>query len=247
MAIKNLFSLDCDVPPGHQKTPTDDGTFTLENLRFQENCHSTAGAYQETLFNYVLGTEIQKKVHLPEIKIFEVGFGLGFGPIATFEHLADYPGKIHFYSSEIDENLLHWFRDSSSKEINQTFPYRELKRTQEHGILTYKASSKNRTLTVFVGDLNKIKDQLELNNIHAIYQDPFSPKKNPTLWTTEWFSFLKSISSPDVILSTYSASHSVHENLKTSGWLVSRAPGFAHKRSSTRATLIEGAYKGPVK
>ena len=76
---KNLFSLDCDVPPGHQKTPTEDGTFTLENLSFQENCHSTAGAYQETLFNYIQGTEIQKKVHLPEINIFEVGFGLGFG------------------------------------------------------------------------------------------------------------------------------------------------------------------------
>lgn len=247
MTTKNLFSLDCDVPPGHQKTPTEDGTFTLENLTFQENCHSTAGAYQETLFNYIQGTEIQKKLHLPEINIFEVGFGLGFGPIATFEKLAHYPGKINFYSSEIDENLINWFRDSSSEEINQTFPYRHLKLAKDCEVPTYQATSKNRELRIFIGDLDKIKGRLKLNNIHAIYQDPFSPKKNPTLWTQEWFSFLKSISSPEVVLSTYSASHSVHEHLKASGWFVYRAPGFAHKRSSTRATLSEGAYQGPVK
>ena len=80
MKTIQFFSLDCETPPNHKKTPTEDGTFTLESNLFTENCHSTAGAYEETLFNYVNGTEV-KKSKQAEIKIFEVGFGLGLGPL----------------------------------------------------------------------------------------------------------------------------------------------------------------------
>jgi tRNA U34 5-methylaminomethyl-2-thiouridine-forming methyltransferase MnmC len=72
---------------------------------------------------------------------------------------------------------------------------------------------------------------------HAIYQDAFSPKKNPTLWTKEWFSFLRSISTEDVILSTYSASTSIRKSLHEAGWKIQQGEKFGRKRTSTRATL----------
>ena len=250
MKANHFFSLDCLAPPGHKKTPTDDGTFTLESELFSENCHSTAGAYEETLFNYVHGTELSHKTKLTEINIFEVGFGLGLGPIATFKELHTYEGVINFYSSELDKNLIQWFIRSISEETNKIFPFTELSLIQEQGSpLKFVAKSKKRKLEIIIGDLLENKKFLAsyLKDIHAIYQDPFSPKKNPDLWTEDWFQFLKSISHQEVILSTYSASHSVQKNLGEAGWNVLRAPGFAHKRSSTRATLKQGIFTGKTK
>jgi Uncharacterized conserved protein len=141
------------------------------------------------------------------------------------------------------------FIKSTSKECNKLFPFDQLTKIQSDNLTIYKTSIGNRSLEVLIGDLkdNQPKISTYLKNIHAIYQDPFSPKKNPTLWSKDWFETLKNISSSDVILSTYSASHSVHQNLEAAGWNVYRAPGFAHKRSSTRATLKEGVYSGPIK
>jgi tRNA U34 5-methylaminomethyl-2-thiouridine-forming methyltransferase MnmC len=250
MKTNQFFSLDCGSPPGHKKTPTNDGTFTLESERFTENCHSTAGAYEETLFNYINGTELKNKLSLPSLNVFEVGFGLGIGPLATFQELNNYPGELNYYSSELDENLIHWFKSSVSDHAISLFPFDQLMPfTYRNGLKSFKAKNGNRTLEIFIGDLTKIDKDIEniLGNIHAIYQDPFSPKKNPELWSQSWFETLKKISHPEVILSTYSASHSVHDNLSRSGWHVTRAPGFAHKRSSTRATLKEDIYQGPIK
>ena len=130
------------------------------------------------------------------------------------------------------------------------FPFTELSLIQEQGSpLKFVAKSKKRKLEIIIGDLLENKKFLAsyLKDIHAIYQDPFSPKKNPDLWTEDWFQFLKSISHQEVILSTYSASHSVQKNLGEAGWNVLRAPGFAHKRSSTRATLKQGIFTGKTK
>ena len=243
----NFFSLDSKVPPGHEKMPTDDGTFTFQSSLFQENCHSTSGAYEETVFNYIEGTQLKNKLHLPEINIFEVGFGLGYGPLSTFYHLRNYKGQINFYSTELDENLLAWFRTSTNNFANKIFPFYQLEKKNESK--SFYVKNENRTLEIFTGDIIQNQQMIfeRLQNIHAIFQDPFSPKKNPTLWTKDWFIQLKKISHETVILSTYSASQSVHDNLTNAGWIIYKAPGFSHKRSSTRATIQSGIYTGPIK
>lgn len=248
--MNNFFSLDCQTPPNHKKTPTEDGTFTLESKLFSENCHSTAGAYEETLFNYINGTELKNKLTYPVLNIFEVGFGLGLGPIATFNELKDYPGQINFYSGELDENLISWFKTSVNDEAKSIFPFDQLSPRQNSlGLKSYLHHHQNRKLEIFIGDFLDMMPilQKQLRDIHAIYQDPFSPKKNPDLWSENWFQMLKRIAHPNVILSTYSASHSVQKNMAASGWNVLNAPGFSHKRSSTRATLNTGIYLGPTK
>ena len=72
---------------------------------------------------------------------------------------------------------------------------------------------------------------------HAIYQDAFSPKRNATLWTYEWFKLLKSASHQQVTLSTYSSSSSIRKSMIKAGWKVYKGEKFGPKRSSTRARL----------
>ena len=51
-----------------------------------------------------------------------------------------------------------------------------------------------------------------------IWQDAFSPRKNPDLWSADWFDKLKKSASPDAHLFTYSVAGTVKEALTTSGW-----------------------------
>ncbi|ATH07908.1 hypothetical protein BIY24_08080 [Halobacteriovorax marinus] len=69
----------------------------------------------------------------------------------------------------------------------------------------------------------------------AIYQDAFSPKKNPSLWTKEWFTELKEHSDERCILSTYSAAMGVRKALMEANWNVFRREGYGEKRSTTIA------------
>jgi len=215
-------------PKGHQIVLTDDGTYTLFSEAFQEACHSTAGAKDETILHYIEGCRILDKsnIHSP-IVILEVGFGLGIGLLTTIEKLPKNT-KCHFISVEIDRDLLEWFKNEHP-ELN--FQWKE-------NLLQGQFESVE--ITIVQGDARKELPRYLENNpteFHAVYQDAFSPKRNPILWTKEWFLLLKQYSHPEVILSTYSASNSIRKSLHETGWGVQKGDKFGLKRTSTRAVL----------
>lgn len=233
-------------PAGHQLVLTEDGTFTFFSEAFQEACHSTAGAKNETILHYIEGCKILEKsnFHSPLV-IFEVGFGLGIGFLTTLEKLSS-DKEWHFISVELDINLLNWF-------VGQ---HPELNLKWDNNLL--KGSIGNVTVTVIYGNAREeLPRYLNMHptKFHAIYQDAFSPKRNPVLWTKEWFALLREHSSPDVILSTYSASNSIRKGLHESGWGVQKGEKFGQKRTSTRAVLnhptdpeiLELLLRSPVK
>jgi tRNA U34 5-methylaminomethyl-2-thiouridine-forming methyltransferase MnmC len=216
--------------PNHQVVETQDGSFTLFSERFQESCHSLAGAREETIHQYVKGCEIEKKIlEQQELRILEVGFGLGVGFLTTLEFLKDSQHSWRFVSLELDEDLVRWF-------FKTHFPDAGVSQNEN----IFSLSERNWTLEIVTGDARKCLPKY-LNDLpttfHAIYQDAFSPKKNPTLWTVEWFDLLKSASSPDAILSTYSSSSSIRKSLDEAGWKLYEGGKFGTKRSSTRARL----------
>lgn len=209
------------IPKGHQLVITKDQSPSLFNETFQENLHSFDGAFSETIYNFIEGCELKNHQGL-ELSVLEVGFGTGMGFFVTLDFLRKtFPGKkLLFYSLEIDRDLAKWaIRD---------LPYIENENCLE-------ATGPDFSLKVILGDaVNSIKHQ-KLGPFDAIYQDPFSPKKNPTLWTTKWFSLLLPLAGPNCILSTYSASTSIRIALLKAGWAVFNRKGFSGKRASTIA------------
>lgn len=216
------------LPPGHNLVVTEDGSFTLFSEAFGEACHSTTGAKTETILHYLEGCKILDKTeHHSPLTILEVGFGLGVGFLTTLEKIPA-GKKWHFISMELDKNLLDWFKDN----------HPELNLQWNENLLS--ASGEDFKLTIIQGDARiKVPEYLATHPtiFHAIYQDAFSPKRNPVLWTKEWFTLLKAHSHPDVILSTYSASASIRKSLHETGWGVQKGEKFGPKRTSTRAVL----------
>ena len=215
--------------PNHYKLIlTDDGSETLFSEDFNEACHSTAGAIEETRFHYLQGCELE---HLAskydENNILEVGFGAGVGWSETKKFFLARPQiKLNFFSLELDENLIPWSTP-------------EAKRVEREGRISYHHTEMNTHLSVLIGDARQTIHQHPLPPLHAIYQDAFSPKRNPALWTHQWFLGLKLMAHPECRLSTYSASVSIRKSLLKAGWNVKEGAAFAQKRSSTRANLFE--------
>ena len=189
---------------------TEDGSPTLYSTYFDEACHSLSGAQGETYYNFIEGCDLESlaKKHSP-LNILEVGFGTGMGFTVTQKYMKNnFPHvKFNFVSLELDPALVEW---SGLKEAN---------------------------LEVLIGDARVTLESYQGEPFHAIFQDPFSPKKNSRLWSVEWFECLKKHAHPGVALSTYSASSSIRKALMEAGWIVEERAGFAGKRASTRAYL----------
>lgn len=204
----------------YQIIETEDGSKSLFSEAFNEGCHSSHGAATETRYIYIEGCEVEAR----KVKcIFEVGFATGLGFLETAKVLDEFL----FYSVELDEELVLW----AIKE-NKIFD------SFEKVGNTYVGLRGKALAVILIGDAREtIKNYPFEKPFDAIYQDAFSPKRNPRLWTKEWFEDLRGLSSVDVILSTYSAGSRVKKALYAAGFIVEEREGFAFKRSSTRGFL----------
>lgn len=224
---------------------TEDGTQTLFSPEFQENCHSTAGATQETLYNYVLGTSVLEKADKQEkINIFEVGFATGLGLKVTLENLYQKNiqnplvlKELNFISTELDELItLHFLKNLESeghiKNI-EVITEKSLKYAQGEFIWL------RGRVRVLLGNARETILALQNSSFSmkfdCFYHDPFSPKKNPILWTNEFFKDLLSLATTNSILSTYSSTKAVWKAMIKAGWKVKEVEGYGKKKLSTRA------------
>jgi tRNA U34 5-methylaminomethyl-2-thiouridine-forming methyltransferase MnmC len=175
------------------------------------------------------------------VRVLEVGFGTGIGWEETRRVVPS--GKaLHYFSLEIDEDLVRW---------------NELKlRRQEHeGLVWYAHDDGPARLCVIIGDARTALPRWSFDApFDAIYQDAFAPRKNPTLWTTEWFSLLRSLSAHHAVMSTYSSGIAIRKAMHEAGWGIQSGPGFQGKNHSTRAhasgasdaELIANLYRSPI-
>lgn len=207
---------------------TDDGCTSFHSKIYNENGHSSAGARTETVTHYIQGCDLYDRCS-HSISIFEVGFGIGVGFQTTVEELGT-DKHINFVSVEIDESLIKF---AKTKDF-----FKELKSEIKDGQKIYSLCKGDINLFIFVGDartsVKYIRNHFKFN---AIFQDAFSPKRNPILWTYQWFNELKEMSEKDCIMSTYSSSSSIRKAMIKAGWAVKKGVKFGNKRSSTRAYL----------
>ena len=212
----------------YQIIQTQDGSETLFSQNFNEACHSTAGAVEETKLHYIQGCQISRFIEeLDKVYIMEIGLGAGVGLLETLATFKDSNTQLFFLSFELDETLIEYV-------INKL----GLNFSRENNFYHYKDEM---TEILFVAgnarETVKQVEQIYSQKFHAIYQDAFSPKRNATLWTTQWFRDLKKCADINCIMSTYSASSAVRKAMIAADWKVYKGEKFGPKRSSTRAKL----------
>lgn len=213
---------------------TDDGSWAIYSDYYKENSHSLAGARSETEHNFLQGCDIKLKMKdYKLLQVLEVGFGIGNGIATTFNFWKNQkyrPGHFLFISQEIDPELVLYSFENG--------PYKndliELHQNEEWA-WTYQENGHKFELKVLSGDARKTIKQIPKGEINAIFQDAYSPGKNPDLWTLEWFQDLKFVAHEDCCMATYSASARIRRAMAQAGWYIVERKGYGSKRSMSVA------------
>ncbi len=191
-----------------------DGSYTLYSKEYGECYHSLKdGALREALKKHVKPAfELTHKSHL---RILDICFGLGFNTLATLYHFSQQNRvrSLEIFSPELDAHLLKTLPNFSYPKLLKPF-VPVLFELIEHG----KYECSNISIELRVEDAREYVKKVK--EIDVVYQDAFSPKKNPRLWTLEYFQDLYAVTSDDMVLTTYSIATPVRLALAQAGFFV---------------------------
>ncbi len=212
-----------DPQKRHQKriVKTEDGTITLYSSEFDECYHSTRdGALNESLNKHIIPAFKLIDTQKDELNILDVCFGLGYNTLTTLYYLQNNPieSKINIFSPEFDEDLVASLQKFDYPKEFEPFS-KIIEQISKEGFY----SDESISIKILFGDARESIPKIE-SKIDILYQDPFSPKKNPLLWTKEYFATIKAIASKDLILTTYSSATAVRMGLYENGFLLYETP-----------------------
>ena len=217
----------------HSMVLSDDGSYTAYSKEYDEHYHSTKdGALHESLVKHINPAfEIQH--NKDEINILDICYGLGFNTLATlyYHQKNNLSSKLNIYSPELDSILVKSLKDFIYPSEFDDFKHIILKLSKD-GVYDDDFFH----IEVFLGDAREYIKRFDKEKFDIVYQDAFSPKVNPILWTQEYFSDIKNIIKEDGILTTYSISLPTRLALYENGFNIylNSGDGF---RNSTVASL----------
>lgn len=187
--------------PSHAMVLSEDGSYTAYSKEYEEHYHSTKdGALHESLSKHVIPA-LERKKHQKEIVILDICFGLGFNTFATLYYCKQYnlTSKLRIYTPELDANLI-----KSLPLFHYPKEFEPFRKIIESLATTGIYSDDRWHVEVFIGDAREYIKKFEVDTFDIIYQDAFSPKANPVLWTLEYFADIAKCIKPDGLLTTYS-------------------------------------------
>lgn len=237
MAIKLATFMDDKHKLG-KIVVTGDGSWTLAHAEHGETYHSSHGAMAEAVELYVGASDIKTRflASATATSVLDVGLGLGYNALATIEAwlAAPAPGPLRIVSLEINADLVQaltagagpWQGNWSSERLN-------LARALGQNPIAHPSGGVDCTWDVVIGDALMANLTGYFN---YVWQDPFSPTQNPSMWSRAWFQRVRSLAAPGCLLLTYSVARTVRDALIEAEWKVDRIPtGTGRKRHWLRA------------
>jgi len=195
---------------------TNDGSVTLHNDEYNEAYHSWGGALLESQQIYFEGCRVLEKVRCKnKISVLDIGFGLGYNAFYTICEIRKNFREcfIKITSLEKDSSILNF-----NQEPDEIKPIaHDIKKNWKKTDDQYLYQTENLEFRLLIGDARKSLQTI-LQKFDAVYLDPFSPQKNPELWTEDFFKLLHQRIEMDGFLATYSISTPVLVGLINAGF-----------------------------
>jgi tRNA U34 5-methylaminomethyl-2-thiouridine-forming methyltransferase MnmC len=213
---------------------TKDGSISFMSEEYGEAYHALSGAVEEAIIKFIQPTSVADRALSGNLRILDIGFGLGYKSLLAMSTARkSNPGCIiDIVTLEKDTRIL-------ATEVS-VFPGLEndyrllrslLKSSMENKGL---ASSGSVSFTVMLGDATAMIRLLR-PSFDIVYLDPFSPKKNPEMWSEPFFRDIRSLMMPGSVLATYSCAAIVRKNLRSAGFIVKDVEPFKRRGPSTLA------------
>ena len=201
---------------------TKDGSFTVYNETAKEHYHTISGAVEEAFEKHVNALGIDDGMH-----ILDFCFGLGYNAIAaTKDHK-----NLKIIGLENDPEIIKLMQEIEIPTILEN-EYNTFRNIAEINELT---DHNNNEINLIVGDALIEIDNLPDSYFERVFFDPFSPKKQPEMWSAELLQKIYKKMKQGGKLSTYSCARMVRDNLKSAGFEVIDGPIIGRRSPATIA------------
>lgn len=227
--------MDEIISQKYRLVKTDDGSFSIYNSEIDELMHSTSGAYEESLLKHVYPSRIIES-EKQNLNILDIGFGTGYNALASsFEILKKTDKHISIFSLEYDDTFLPLLEKIKFND-DRDYLYAKIISAYRTG----NATDKKFEINLFFGDARKNVKKFPDLFFDAVFHDPFSPFKNPELWSIDFFKELFRITTPETVITTYSSAPQIRRAFLDSGFKIGRSPSVGPKREGTVAFKSAG-------
>ena len=220
---------------GYNIITTDDSACSLYSEEYNEAMHSTSGAYEESLLKHIYPSKILEKRN-GKVAALDVGFGLGYNVLALITEFLKKTTSGHLYIASLEKEadyapLMKKIEFSDEKnsiynEIKQSFFQKR------------KLISERYSLEIISGDARDSLRATKDITFDAIFHDPYSPSKNPELWSVEFFREIRRLADDTCILTTYSSAPQIRMALMEAGFRLGKGPSVGRKKEGTLATVF---------
>lgn len=242
---------------------TEDGSYTIMHPGHGECYHSYDGAAKEARDLYIERSGFLDAVSrtTKAIRVLDVGLGLAYNALTTVDawRTLGNPSNIEMLSLEIEEKLVielasgkpSWsegwadeWKDlaSSLEKIEDPQSIDRLKDKFSFAKSFWHAKLKKGESSfdwlIVIGDASKASGFKtdEEQPWDFVWQDPFSPEKNPSMWSAKWFSLVKKECHKETSLMTYSVSRVTKNALTEGGWGFEKVDTTTRKRHWIKAS-----------
>lgn len=219
------------------------GAFSLRSLAHGETMHPAIGplAEAEALYVRQLQIAVRFAAHHGPFVIWDVGLGAGANAIAALRATADTPGELRLLSFDCTTEPLR-FALEHLEQMSYLQPFRaQLEVLLARGGIQFGNASWQLQLGDFVTLLAEA-----LPAPDAILFDPFSPAKNPEMWTAPLFARLFALLKQPCALANFSRSTMFRVALLLAGFYVGRGEPVGGKEETTIAANDFGLIREPL-
>ncbi len=214
---------------------TEDGSDTIFDSEYNEAMHTLSGAYEESLHKHIYPSKILSAAK-KEVNILDVGLGLGYNILALLNEFSKSAGDIFVRIYSLEKTRLYYDKMNELKfNDHRDMIYNTIKKAFCSG--SY--SSDRYSISVIMGDARNTVKKLPSLLFDAVFHDPYSPSKNPELWTVQFFKEIYSSMDKEGILTTYSSAPQVRGALIEAGFIIGKGPSFGRKREGTTASKTD--------
>ena len=250
-------------PPRWRPLLTDDGSYTLIDERAQQACHSSAGAWTESVERYARAARLRERAHALQqeqalrqeqglgepvaLRLLDIGTGLAWNLAAAALELAGCGVRLVATSLESERGVLE-----AALELPPSLPAAadQLRRAclragleslaagQAVPLSDPEACGAPTHLRLLLGDaVDSIRGLPPGACFDAVFLDPFSPGADPPLWSAVFLAEVGRRMAPGAWLSTYTVAMSVRERLALAGLRVGLGPRVGRKAQGTLACM----------
>ncbi len=199
---------------------TKDASYTAFNKVFDEHYHTVSGAIEEAFEKHVNALGIENGMH-----ILDFCFGLGYNSIAACKDHKN----LQIIGLENDIKIMEAMKNIEIPDILKTefAPFRNI---AENLDIT---DNNNNRIQILIGDALQKIDELPEFFFDRVFFDPFSPKKQPEMWSEEIFQKIYDKMKSGAKLSTYSCAIQIRKNMISAGFKVIDGPIVGRRSPAT--------------